>query len=804
MTKAVFDYVIQSSNKITEKNQRMIAQVVIDSIPMFQKIPSHQRKAIVAAMNHVHYQPNQYLFRQFSTGETFYIVVEGTCKTTQSYVEGGAEREMDKFVAGDYIDEMALLDHAHVRSFNAISVDDLYCFVLSRNNFDLLMKSYNGGTMNKSIFEGLHHKESKQNGPNAYLRAKYRRVSAFDIENRKSSERSRRYLKTMCTFMAESLWISMYWRMFRSLSINTSLQIKYGSQATEVMRQNYDKNLAVKSIALLAKHILLRKPSERSNSDLQFIAGLLQQKNEFVKRYCENWTQHQFLLLARKLRLHSVGAMTRIFEKGSVANSAFLILKGSVRLFCQTHNETTNSRNLEYENDLISGDIIGEAALGGITERLQVALTIAPCEMIVIKTVDYKSVDELRRRPSFSINEMYHFLKKVPIFHHYEDFSVYRVACAMEPRTISKDQVVCKRGGAAETISFIYNGIVDILSDLDDTSPLAKLQQYDYFGESSVLRDIYLAGGHHNKKHKNKQDHSKKGNNEDGGEVKPTFHFRECFDCKASSSLDVLSLPKESFFLLDEVALQQLRTGYIGRMKWRASRADMIKVDKDNHSKDVALFRTQGNAETKVENNFVFDSVRPLDLKQYGVSQHIQSKRDISDIPDVNQKLNPLTLMATSSNAIVLRNNKNMLDRMLLVRNRRRPQTTNSLGFTTLFGRPTPTLHAEIAMNPMKVCAIREKVESKDKRQKNNSPIDSRIRSQSFTSPNQQYKPQDRIPSVQYERRPFTATAADDRVNGSQKIPPRASVCEMNRILGTDDNSWRISSMVGGTRGMTR
>merc|ERR1711907_588425 len=107
--------------------------------------------------------------------------------------------------------------------------------------------------------------------------------------------------------------------MFRSLSINTSLQIKYGSQVTKVMRQNYDKNLAVKSIALLAKHILLRKPSERSNSDLQFIAGLLQQKNEFVKRYCENWTQHQFLLLARKLRLHSVGAMTRIFEKGSVA-----------------------------------------------------------------------------------------------------------------------------------------------------------------------------------------------------------------------------------------------------------------------------------------------------------------------------------------------------------------------------------------------------------------------------------------------------------------------------------------------------
>ena len=65
MTKAVFDYVIQSSNKITEQNQRMIAQVVLDTIPMFQKVPSHQRKAIVAAMNHVHYQPNQYLFRQF-------------------------------------------------------------------------------------------------------------------------------------------------------------------------------------------------------------------------------------------------------------------------------------------------------------------------------------------------------------------------------------------------------------------------------------------------------------------------------------------------------------------------------------------------------------------------------------------------------------------------------------------------------------------------------------------------------------------------------------------------------------------
>ena len=819
MTKAVFDYVIQSSNKITEQNQRMIAQVVLDTIPMFQKVPSHQRKAIVAAMNHVHYQPNQYLFRQFSPGETFYIIVDGTCKATQSYVEGGAEREINKFMVGDYVDEVALLDHSHVRSFNAISVNNLYCFVLSRNNFDLLMKSFSGGSLNRSLFEGLHYKDNKEGGQNALLRAGLRRISAFDVDNQKSAERSRKFLKALCTFMAESLWTSMYWRMYRSISIDTSLQYKFGPQAVELMRQNYDRNLAVQTIALLSKHILLRKPSERSASDLKFISGLLQQKNEFTKRFCKDWTPNQFLQLAKKVRLHSAGAMARIFEKGSVANNAFLILKGSIRLFCQTLNKVTNSKVLQYENDLAPGDIIGEAALGGVQKRLQVALTITPCEMILISTVDYKSVDELGHNASFSVNEKYQFLKNVPLFRHYEDFSIYRVACAMIPKTISKDQLVCRRGSASETINFIFNGSVDILSDLDDVSTLAKLQQYDYFGESSVLRNVYIEGGHYSKgskKHnRQRQGLSKRRKNDEEGEKKTTFHFRECFGCKAASSLDILMLPKESFYFLDQLAIHQLKTGYIGRMKWRATRADMIKEDKDSYSEEVALHLTEGNKVKSVEDTFTFDSVTPLDLNALGVVQQIPSKKDISNIPSINQKLNPISLLATSGNAMTWKKNKAMLDRMLDARSKRRPKTSNSLGFTSLFGRSMPTLHADVAMNPMETNSIIEKVEVRGRKQNSKFPrVPIKFASESPNDPpNQQRTGQGSIEALSVElqeRRPLTATAAGSRVNGSQKIPPRASVCEMDRgLINNNAHDWQIigGAFGGGaraSRGITR
>ena len=815
MTKAVFDYVIQSSNKITEQNQRMIAQVVLDSIPMFQKVPAHHRKAIVGAMNHVHYQPNQYLFRQFSSGETFYIVVEGTCKATQSYVEGGAEREINKFMVGDYIDEVALLDSSHMRSFNAISVNNLYCFVLSRNNFDLLMKSYSGGGLNKSIFEN-HLKKKKESGRNTQLRAGLRRITARDIDNQKNQEKTMKFLKLCCTFMAESLWISMYWRMFRSLSFSNSLHSKYGSQAKELMRQNYDRDTAVQAIALISKHILLRKPADRSESDIKWIAGLLHQKNQFTKRFCKNWTSKQFLLLAEKVRLHSVGAMARIFEKGAPANSAFLLLKGGVRLFNQQLNTVTNSRVLEYENDLAPGDVIGEAALGGINKRLQVATTISPCEMILINTEDFKSVDELINHAALSLNEKYLFLKQVPLFKHFEEFSIYRLACAIEVKFISKDQLVCRRGRPSDTLNFIYNGRVDIVSDLDDSAPLAKLQKYDYFGESSILRSIYVEGDKHSegsKKHsKRKHGHAKKGKSEEEGEIKPTYHFKECFDCKGASSLEVLCLSKSSFYLLDTIALQQLRTAYIGRMKWRATRADTVMEEQDMQSKEMALLLSQGNVVKEVENKFVVDSSTPLDLKEYGISQHTQAKRDISELPNINQKLNPITLLATSGDAMVFKKNKAMLDRLLVMQNQRRPKTSTALGFTTLFGRPEPTLHAEIAMNPEESHSIVERKEStRTRRQRGTSSAPSP--NGFVVAPDQKKIVQDTMESLSLdmtERRPTTATAVEGRVNGSQKIPPRASYCEMDRVLklsgGKSNNNTKQGNTAadGANRGVTR
>ena len=47
MTKEVFDYVLMSTRKVLEDNQRRIAQTVLETMPLFQKAPKHKKKVIV-------------------------------------------------------------------------------------------------------------------------------------------------------------------------------------------------------------------------------------------------------------------------------------------------------------------------------------------------------------------------------------------------------------------------------------------------------------------------------------------------------------------------------------------------------------------------------------------------------------------------------------------------------------------------------------------------------------------------------------------------------------------------------------
>ena len=213
----------------------------------------------------------------------------------------------------------------------------------------------------------------------------------------------------------------------------------------------------------------------------------------------------------------------------------------------------TKQKIISYENDLYPGEVIGGSALGGINKRLLSVLSISPCQLLMIGVEDFKMAEELAGRPVLSLNDKFVFLKNVPLFRSYLDYSLYCIANAMEVQIIAKDVLVCRKNRESSMFAFVYNGKLDIMSDLEVKSPLASLQKHDYFGESSILRQKLVNGSSGTgtgKKEKGQKDKNLETRH------KSSYHFRECFEIKTASSLEVLVLPSAYFYLVEAKSTQ--------------------------------------------------------------------------------------------------------------------------------------------------------------------------------------------------------------------------------------------------------
>ena len=338
-----------------------------------------------------------------------------------------------------------------------------------------------------------------------------------------------------------------------------------------------------------------------------------------------------------------------------------------------------------YECDLYPGAIIGESALGGIDKRLQTAVAITPCDFLVIDIEDYILIDEQGAVKKMSMNEKYEFLKEIPILKSYGNYDVFKLAQALKAENISKDSVLLRRAQVSPYLYFIYNGKLDIVSDIDDKSALAILQKHDYFGESSILRHSFFGATRQKSQQK---DHISSS----------AYHFLECFDARAASSIEVLVLHASHFYLIDKQILGLMKSSYISRMKWRAERADLVHEEKCNEKK---MRRKLLESHTPIARPMTsmprINSSFTVGRSGRSPNSSSPSKVDISDLPTLNDRINPITLLATSKNAIYVKKNKKLLDKM---NTKMRPRTAiPSSGFTSLFGSPVKTIHCEFAMN---------------------------------------------------------------------------------------------------------
>lgn len=99
------------------------------------------KRKLLDTMIPMTYLSSSYIYRQGTTGNTFFILTEGSCRVTINQPDH-TEKEVGRLHAGDFFGEVALIETSNRRTANVISVDAVVsCLTLNRNDFHRLLKS---------------------------------------------------------------------------------------------------------------------------------------------------------------------------------------------------------------------------------------------------------------------------------------------------------------------------------------------------------------------------------------------------------------------------------------------------------------------------------------------------------------------------------------------------------------------------------------------------------------------------------------------------------------------------------------
>ena len=128
----------------------------------------------------------------------------------------------------------------------------------------------------------------------------------------KIAEKIPSLLKRLGRFMFDSLYFSLYARMYRDLLLNTQKSVEYGEKAAKIMRENNDYSAAVDAIRQQVRVILEKEPAFRSSVENLFITGFMCQKNGFKDRLTKGWQAIQFNDLCRTFKITHVKPMKMV------------------------------------------------------------------------------------------------------------------------------------------------------------------------------------------------------------------------------------------------------------------------------------------------------------------------------------------------------------------------------------------------------------------------------------------------------------------------------------------------------------
>lgn len=574
MTKAQFDVLLATTNKLQAENRKQIGQNVLDAVPLFKGLTVINKKKLVEAMIPMTYMPGSYICRQGTTGNTFFILTEGTCKVTINGSESN-EKEVAKLHPGDFFGEVALIESSNRRTANVISVDSVSCLTLSRNDFNRLLKNLKVKLLEHQAIRSNNEQQDTQTSiKQATTLASKRRISGYNTIGQRDEVRISTLLRRLCTFMTESLWNSLYSRMYRDVLLDSSKLTEYGKVVQQLMKSSSTETRfeTVTNIAEAAGRILESDPARRTQAEHAFVLGLLKQRNHLKDRLCRSWPPHQFALLARKVKFAKFRYLRKIIEVDTKGTTAFLILRGCVRIFSRiqrgdghTGNPNAAYAKTFYEEDLFPGDVFGEAALAGMHTRMLTALSMTNVELAVIDDQDFMTSQD-RDSQHMGTEEKSRFLSQVPMFRLWDNYKLLRLAHVLVQEEIDAHTLLTSHGGVCKDLYFLVSGKIDILDSLRKRNVITSLQPHDYFGETGFCNRFVKA---------------------------ISSKVQEEFFAVATTKLEVLVLQEQNFPLFDMSSIDSVRSAFLAKQSWRRERVQIMKHERARVRKEYARMKIQ-------------------------------------------------------------------------------------------------------------------------------------------------------------------------------------------------------------------
>ena len=125
-------------------------------IPLLRSLNDYDIAKIAHVADDESYESGQYIVRQFTTGNTFYIIMSGKCHVMKAKARNDAEQCVGELERGDFFGELALVSSSTTRQASILAVSKVNVLAIDHADVERLIGDP------KQIASGQRERRSKE------------------------------------------------------------------------------------------------------------------------------------------------------------------------------------------------------------------------------------------------------------------------------------------------------------------------------------------------------------------------------------------------------------------------------------------------------------------------------------------------------------------------------------------------------------------------------------------------------------------------------------------------------------------